>query len=104
MFFGRTVLVRKQGFLAVSIAREKVNLFTRIKVDIVSGKFDRITLFHNVVSMHPVYCVLIIKLTGKACSFLFKLDLRKRVNIHGPNSMSGACSRICNLIVFGRRT
>jgi len=55
MFFGRTVLVRKQGFLIVSIAREKVNLFTGIKVDIVSGKFDRITLFHNVFSMHPVY-------------------------------------------------
>ena len=41
MFFGRTVLVRKQGFLAVSIAREKENFFTRIKVDIMSGKFGQ---------------------------------------------------------------
>jgi len=41
MYFSRTVLVRKQGFLAVSIARGKENFFTRIKVDIMSGKFGQ---------------------------------------------------------------
>jgi len=41
MFFGRTVLVRKQGFLAVSIARDKENFFTPIKVDTMAGKFGQ---------------------------------------------------------------
>ena len=41
IFFGRTILVRKQGFLAVSIAREKENFFTRIQVDVMSGKFGQ---------------------------------------------------------------
>jgi len=41
MLFGRTVLFRKQGFLAVSIARDKENFFTRVKVDSMSGKFGQ---------------------------------------------------------------
>jgi hypothetical protein len=40
-FFGRTVLFRKQGYLAVSVAREKENFFMLIKVDIMSGKFGQ---------------------------------------------------------------